>query len=227
MKTKALYLTLAIMAQAIWLHAQVVEDIEGNSYKTITYKSKVWMAENLKTTQLNDGTPIVVVEDQKKWESLKTPAVCWYDNYEIVFKSIFGGLYNWYAVNTNKLCPTGWRVPTKAEWEGLINSLGGEDDAGKKLKLKGNLEDANGLWFAYNEDNTNDIKFSALPGGGRFPEMNFNGAFLLGYWWTSSKGEGTDDPNSSYRIDMDYMYPTAFSQITNRNLGLSVRCIKK
>lgn len=223
MKTNAFYLTIVIISQVIWLNAQSVEDIEGNSYKTITYRSKVWMAENLRTQKLNDGTPIPVVEDLDEWENLKTPALCWYNNNIYIYEEVFGGLYNWYAVSTNKLCPTGWRVPNKAEWEDLINSLGGKNAAGGKLKTKGNLVEANGLWYNFNEKNTNDIGFSARPGGGRFSEMNYVSVFTEGYWWTSTDA-GIDE--SAYRINMDYMYPDAYASIAYKIQGLSVRCVK-
>jgi uncharacterized protein (TIGR02145 family) len=41
-----------------------------------------------------------------------------------------------HAVNTKKLCPAGWHVPTDSEWTTLITNLGGENEAGGKLKNK-------------------------------------------------------------------------------------------
>jgi hypothetical protein len=106
------------------LHAQTVKDIEGNVYKTITIGNQVWMAENLKTTKLNDGTGIPIVTENSSWEAINTPAYCYYDN-NSSNNSVYGALYNWYAVKTNKLCPKGWHVPYDKEWTNLKPLLGG------------------------------------------------------------------------------------------------------
>jgi hypothetical protein len=74
---------------------QTVSDIDGNNYKTIKIGTQEWLAENLKTTRLNDGTAIPLVTDDDIWSHLNTPAYCWYDNNEAVFKNIYGGYYNW------------------------------------------------------------------------------------------------------------------------------------
>ena len=96
----------------------LVKDTDGNVYHTVTIGTQVWMKENLKTTKYNDGTPIPLVAESKAWGNLSTPAYCW-------FKTKYGALYNWYTVNTGKLCPLGWHVPTDAEWTKLITYLGG------------------------------------------------------------------------------------------------------
>lgn len=100
-------------------------DVDGNVYKTVTIATQRWMAENLKTTKLNDGTSIPNVTDGKAWKNLTTPGYCWYDNDPKYYGNTYGALYNFYAVETNKLCPTGWHVPTDAEWDILIDHLGG------------------------------------------------------------------------------------------------------
>jgi Fibrobacter succinogenes major domain (Fib_succ_major) len=83
-----------------------VKDIDGNVYKAVTIGTQVWMAGNLKTTKYNDGTAIPLVKEDKTWETLNTPAYCWYKNDAVINKNIYGALYNWYTVNTNKLCPS-------------------------------------------------------------------------------------------------------------------------
>lgn len=110
-----------------------VTDTEGNTYKTIKTVTQTWMAENLKTTKYNDGTLIPNVSDNTAWTQLSSGAYCWYSN-DINNKSTFGALYNWYAVNTGKLCPEGWHVPGDDEWTTLTGYLGGEDVAGGKMK---------------------------------------------------------------------------------------------
>jgi len=112
------------------LKAQTVEDIDGNIYPTIIKDSNVWMAENLKTTRLNDGTEIPLIEDSRIWETRTQPAYCWLFNDETRNRDV-GILYNWYAVETGKLCPAGWYVPSdkiyleEASWPGGSRSSEG------------------------------------------------------------------------------------------------------
>jgi len=81
------------------------------------------MAENLKTTKYNDGTSIPNVTENSAWTNLSTPAYCWYNNDDTTYKNTYGALYNWHTVNTAKLAPTGWYVPTNDEWAILDNYL--------------------------------------------------------------------------------------------------------
>ena len=113
-----------------------VTDVDGNVYHTLKIGSQVWMVENLKTTRYNDSTEITMIEDSTLWNHLTEPACCWMDN-DLNNKEPYGGLYNWYAVNTGKLCPDGWHVPTNEEWTELIDYLGGIQVAGGKLKEAG------------------------------------------------------------------------------------------
>ena len=101
-----------------------VTDIEGNIYKTIQIGTQEWMAENLKTTKYNDNTEIPLITENSNWGSTTTPGYCWVNNDRTTYKNIYGALYNWYTVNTGKLCPTGWHVSTDAEWTTLVNYLG-------------------------------------------------------------------------------------------------------
>ena len=57
-----------------------MSDIDGNVYKTIAIGTQTWMAENLKTTRYNDGTPIKYVMDSVNWGNLKTGAYCYYSS---------------------------------------------------------------------------------------------------------------------------------------------------
>jgi uncharacterized protein (TIGR02145 family) len=111
-------------------------DFENNYYPVVEIGTQVWMAENLKTTRLNDGTTIPLVNDNTTWYNMTTPGYCWYSNNEATYKNPYGALYNWHVVNTGKLCPTGWHVPTDPEWAILTTFIGG--NAGK-LKEKGTI----------------------------------------------------------------------------------------
>jgi uncharacterized protein (TIGR02145 family) len=140
-----------------------VTDVDGNVYQTIGIGSQFWMAENLKTTKYNDGTSIPQVTGNRDWSLLFTPAYCWYNNDELSNKNIYGALYNWYTVNTGKLCPSGWHVPNNSEWAVLASYLGGSEVAGGKMKIPGTE-----YWKSPNAGATNSSEFSAFPSGLRW-----------------------------------------------------------
>jgi uncharacterized protein (TIGR02145 family) len=166
MEKKILLIIVAIFFIVLSLEAQVhttfFDSRDGNTYKIVVIGTQTWMAENLKAIKLNDGNDINLVTDNKPWESLTTPAYCYYSNDPIINKITYGVLYNWYTVNTNKLCPIGWHVPTDREWTILTDFLGGESIAGGKLKETGTTH-----WTTPDTIATNETGFTALPGGGR------------------------------------------------------------
>jgi len=192
-----------------------VTDIDGNVYHTVTIGTQTWMVENLKTTKYYDGTSIPNVTDAT-WTGLTTPAYCCYNNANSN-KATYGALYNWYAINTGKLCPLGWHVPTNTEWITLATYLGGESVAGGKLKEKGTTH-----WKNPNTGADNTSGFTALPAG----YIGANGLFLYlgdyGYWWSSSESGGTFAWGNGIKFD-----GIAVDRNTgNKLVGFSVRCIK-
>ena len=140
---------------------RLVTDIDGNVYQTVTIGTQVWMVENLKTTRYIDGTAIPLDTNSSTWGGLTTPGYCWYND-SAIYGNTYGALYNWYAVNTGKLAPAGWHVPTDSEWTVLTTYLGGETVAGGKLKDTGTT-----YWQSPNTGATNASGFLALPGGFR------------------------------------------------------------
>jgi len=97
-----------------------VKDVDGNYYNVKKIGNQLWFKENLKTTKYNDGTNIPQVTLKANWNALSSGAYSWYNNDSVTYKSktnYIGALYNWYAVNTNKLCPVGWHVPTDEDWK--------------------------------------------------------------------------------------------------------------
>jgi uncharacterized protein (TIGR02145 family) len=195
-----------------------VSDNDGNTYKTIQIGTQTWMAENLKTTKYNDGTTIPLVTGTTAWAALSTPGYCWYRNDAATYKATYGALYNWYTVNTGKLCPTGWHVPSDAEWTTLTIYLGGGTVAGGKLKETGTTH-----WLSPNTGATNETGFTALPGGDR----DNNGAFVLigydGRWWSSTEGS----TYYAWARNMLYNYSNVSSFVNlYKQDGYSVRCLK-
>jgi uncharacterized protein (TIGR02145 family) len=193
-----------------------VVDIDGNVYHTVTIGTQVWMVENLKTTTLNDGTRIPLVTEDTAWYNLTKPAYCWYEN-DTANKAVYGALYNWYAVNTGKLAPTGWHVPTDAEWTVLTSLLGGMDTAGGALKSADTI-----YWHSPNTGATNSSGFSALPGGSRYYYGAFYSIGYYGYWWSSTAFSGA---NASNRF-INYDFTTVFGNNYPKTDGFNIRCLK-
>lgn len=197
-----------------------VTDIEGKVYKTVKIGNQWWMAENLKVTKLNDGTPIPIVELQSTWENtqLTDPMMCYYNN-DIANKDQYGGLYNWFAVNTGKLAPAGWHVPTDADWNKLVTYLGGDDVAGAKLKEAGETH-----WSAGNTG-TNSSGFAAVGGGFRTNTGFFNFKSIGTLWSVTEK----DPINACYYgfwDDKDGVYNGSSQQGGDKHIAFSVRCVK-
>jgi len=201
--------------------SSVFKDGDGNIYQTVTIGTQVWLKENLKTTKYNDGTEIPLITDNTEWKNAITAAYCWYDN-DITNKDPFGALYNWYAVNTGKLCPKGSHVPSESELTELVAFLGGESVAGGKLKTTGTIEGGDGLWNQPNVDATNETGFSALPGGlraGSFFDINWGGV-----WWTSTEYPS----NRAYYFYINNYDGTVGDSDDggSKDSGYSVRCLK-
>ncbi len=195
-----------------------VSDADGNTYKVIKIGEQVWMAENLRTTRYNDGTQIPYVTDAAAWINLTTPAYCWSNN-DLGNKPVYGSLYNWYTVKTGKLCPSGWHVPTDAEWTIMENHLGGYTIAGGKLKEAGTEH-----WLAPNTDATNESGFTALPGGWR---DGTNGSFLtlglVNMFWTSQE----TSPDRAYWREIYYSDGAVYHKSGgDPRFGMSIRCVK-
>jgi len=193
-----------------------VNDLEGNTYMTISMGNQTWMAENLKSEKYNDGTPIPLVPESSTWNGLTTPGLCWYNNDSSTYKSTYGALYNWHAVASGKLCPEGWHVPSDPEWLIMTSYLGGEDVAGDKLKEEGDEH-----WLIFNEKSTNETFFTALPGGARIEGDYSSLGYSCAFWTATSY----DDANAWGRV-LEAGESYLLYGYVDKNYGLSVRCIK-
>jgi uncharacterized protein (TIGR02145 family) len=193
-------------------------DKDGNVYNTVTIGTQTWMTQKLKTTKYNNGTDIPLVTDSTVWNSLTTPSYSWYDNDFTNKDTYLGALYNWYAASSGKLCPTGWHVPTDAEWTTLIDYLGGSKVAGGKLKGTGTI-----YWMGSNKGSTNDYGFTALPGGDRGGKRgSFCSIGYYGCWWSSTEKSST---NAWYRM-MHFASNHVSRKNFPKNFGYSIRCLK-
>ena len=153
-------------------------DIDGNTYTTVKIGDQWWMAENLKVTHYRNGEEIPNITDNTEWANLTSGAYCDYDNNPNNVAT-YGRLYNWYSIEDSRdLAPDGWHVPSRDEWQTMIEYLGGDGIAGGKLKESGTEH-----WLSPNEGATNESGFSALPSGMRGDNAHFYSinefAFLL------------------------------------------------
>ena len=196
-------------------------DDDDNHYPVVKIGTQTWMAQNLKTTKYNDGTPIPLVTDAGTWVDLSTPAYCWYNNDSATYSNTYGSLYNWHTVNTGKLCPTGWHVPTDAEWTTLTTYLGGESIAGGKLK-----ETDTTHWYSPNTGANNETGFTALPGGYRSSlSGTFDDVGNYGAWWSSTEYDTEYDALYAWRRYMSNDYRGVTRGFSKQQRGLSVRCL--
>jgi uncharacterized protein (TIGR02145 family) len=209
---------IPIISKTITFNFVTCTDSDGNNYSTVTIGNQIWMVENLKTTRYNDGTSIPFVTDDEVWMYLTTPAYCWYNNDAETYKDTYGALYNWFTVNTGKLAPSGWSVPTNEDWTLLAGSLGGEDGSGSKMKETGVLH-----WDYPNFFASNESGFTALPGGGRFSDGSFSDLSDHAYWWSETE-------NLQYYVWIRFLSSNSEDIISSgygyKEYGFSVRCVK-
>jgi uncharacterized protein (TIGR02145 family) len=183
--------------------------------QNVTIDSQKWMPKNLDVSNFRNGDPIPQAKTNAEWKKAgesRQPAWCYYEN-ESVIGNKYGKLYNWYAVNDPRgLAPEGYHIPTRGEWILLTEFLGGEYEAGKKMKTKEGWRD--------NGNGNNQSGFSGLPGGGRDDQ----GAFFLlgqgGHWWTSTENE-----EQAWLYMLSHKVNFVRSDDGSKGVGLSVRCV--
>lgn len=207
-----------------------VTDADGNVYSTVTIGTQTWMVENLKTTKYNDGTAIPYVTE---WTDLTTGAYCWYNNDEATYKNKYGSLYNWHAVNTGKLAPKGWHIPTKTEWQTLVNyvstHLGNSPNLVKALAARTDWTSSTDAGAIGNDlSKNNSSGFSALPGGllGSWGFLDINEE---GFWWTSTEVDA-DYAHSKFLFNTNNGYTFTTNEMgedeDGKSILYSVRCLK-
>lgn len=204
-------------------------DIDGNYYPTVSIENQVWMAEDLKVNTYPNGNPIPNITDNTEWGNLAdnntSDGYCFYDNNS---DTDYGALYTYAAAIGNDwtndnaegqgVCPDGWHLPTNAEWSVLINYLGGASNAGGMLKETGTLH-----WQSPNIGATNEVGFTALPGGGRDDsDGSFYSITLFNAWWSATP----DFDSYAWFYDLRTDETELYSSSSNKSYGLSVRCVK-
>jgi len=200
-------------------------DQEGNAYKTITIGTQTWMAENLRSTKFRDGIEMPNI-CYGLWNLSKNDAYCSYNNtVDPVSIATYGRLYNWYTVtSSHNLAPTGWHVPTDAEWTTLIIFLGGENIAGGKMKETGTTH-----WITPNTSAANESGFTGLPAGtrssgGSSPEPFFSFIGACGYFWSSTEPGPNYAVGNYCRLSSDNA--TVYRYDNSKAAGFAVRLVK-
>lgn len=203
-----------------WI-SKTYKDYDGNIYHSIVIGTQEWMVENLKTTHYNDGTLIPNLIDNGDWSADTSGAWCYYLN-DSANNKVFGKLYNWLSVNTGKLAPIGWHIPSYSDWEKLWNVIG-KSIAGKKLKKSGAQ-----YWFI--DTGTNDYGFSAVAGGhrqdtgvfaGDGPPIDLDSCDL----WTITEYNSL----TAYYVQMNGgndEFPIYEHAMIEKTMGMSVRCMR-
>lgn len=179
--------------------------------------NQLWARKNLNVSTFRNGDSIPEIKTNEEWIAIckaEKPAWCYFEN-DPKNDSLYGKMYNWYAVNDPRgLAPKGEHIPSQEEWNQLTAFLGGRSVAGKKLKsIHG---------WQHNGNGTNKSHFSAYPAGERHADGEFSSLGLLTAWWTSSEQEG------KYAWE-NYMYhfnDAVNTSYVGKNGGFSVRCVK-
>jgi uncharacterized protein (TIGR02145 family) len=148
--------------------------------------TQVWTGCDANIKVYNNGDAIPQITNTALWGSTTTGAWCYYNN-DPSTEAEYGILYNWYALDdTRGIAPSGYHVPTDAEWTTLTTFLGGESVAGGKMKEEGTCH-----WDSPNSGATNSSNFTAFGGGYRFGGGNFSVLGSKSGWWSSTEGSST------------------------------------
>jgi uncharacterized protein (TIGR02145 family) len=189
-------------------------------YPSVIICTQKWMDRNLDVTTYRNGDPIAYVTDSAAWAALTTGAWCYYNN-DPSTNATYGKLYNWYAVNDSRgLAPTGWHVPSDAEWTTLETCLGGTSVAGGKMKVTGTS-----TWLKPNSGATNTSGFAGLPGGNRFAYGEFGFVGVYATWWSATEFS-TFGATGAWSRFVNYADGGVERDAYVKQRGFSVRCLR-
>lgn len=206
----------------------LLADVDGNTYPIVTIGNQVWMAKNLATTKLNTNIDIPTVpdDDGAAWAALTGAGYCWYGDDATTNKPLYGAMYNWYAADNAALCPTGWHVPTDAEFATLEIQLGMDATAattgfGYRGTDQGTLLKSSTGWDVAGGSNASG--FTALPGGVRYyGDGSYFQEGELSYWWSTTESS----PTTALYRRLNGDSPQVFREGTEKEAGKYVRCLK-
>ena len=198
-----------------------VTDINSNVYPTVQIGTQCWMQSNLKVSKYRNGDTIPTGLSDGEWSRTTSGAYAIY-NINNANDAIYGSLYNWHSVADNRgLCPTGWHVPTDNEWTILTTYLGGEKNAGGKMKSVGTA-----YWADPNIGATNESGFSAHGGSwvynaGYFYPVSLYGR-LFAHFWSATELDGL----IAWARLLSYTSGSLDRLSHPKSFGNSVRCLR-
>jgi uncharacterized protein (TIGR02145 family) len=192
----------------------------GQTYNTVQIGTQCWLKENL-----NIGTMVPGTQNQTNNSIIEK--YC-YNNLESNC-AIYGGLYKWnemmqYVTNAGAqgICPSGWHIPTDAQWTTVTTFLGGTSVAGGKMKTTGTIQAGTGLWNSPNTSATNESGFSAVPAGYRSIDVTFKHLGNEEFWWSSTESS----TSNAWRRWVGYNGGSVSRTSDYKSYGFSVRCIR-
>ena len=179
---------------------------DNKTYKTVKIGSQIWMAENLDYA------------DSVKTASLKGNNWC-YDNLPAQCEN-YGRFYTWEAA-MDSVCPPGWHLPSREDWETLIVTVDGTITEYQPINTAGaKLKSTCGWINKYN--GTDMYGFTALPAGDISSEGESYDIRYYAKFWSST---GLDDA-SAYNMDIEFLYDSGYIDDSEMGKGYSVRCLK-
>ena len=186
-------------------------------FKSVRIGKQVWSSENLNTAEFSNGDKISEAKTNEEWQTMGEQgksAWCYYDN-DPANGIKYGKLYNWYAVaDPRGLCPAGWHVPSDGEWTQLSNTLGGDNNAGSKMKSASGWDQGG--------NGANSSGFSGLPGGYRYSNGTYDFIGFYGYWWSSKRRSAA----SAWLSALYYASGNVYRGKRTKRDGFSVRCVR-
>jgi len=186
------------------------------------------VAEDLRRARYAGGSDIALVNTLAVWSALAPTdkAYCWYND-NITYKDTYGALYTWSAAmngaessntspsNVQGVCPTGWHLPSIAEWITLRTFLGNTQIASQRLQEAGTSH-----WIIPDPMATNKSGFTALPGGTRHPNGSFMNIGGTGSWWSTSILPGSNG------LAFYIPFVVDGTDHYSKSEGFSVRCVR-
>lgn len=212
-----------------WINQNItygrVEDVDGNVYATIKIEGYEWMTENLKVSRFCNGDSIPQVSNNADGNAMNASAWSYYES-NSKFNEPLGKLYNGHSVRDSRnICPCGWRVPSDADWEVLIDEYGGMTKAGLALKSEATQVTSNDpawYWHPQNYDVSNASGFSAIPGGNRSHLSYYEWLGISGKWWSSTPGAA----GGQHAFVMMHMNGAIGHGNLDVRSGFSIRCVR-
>lgn len=198
----------------------------------VTIGTQTWSKTNLSVDTFLNGDTIPQAKTSDEWNAFvdaEEPAWCYFD-FDSTNNALHGKLYNWYAANdTRGIAPKGWRVATNEDWELLIQTTGGKNEAGTKLKAKTGWEDLSGIPV---KNLTDEFGFSAVPTGELHRDGVFSSLESMGVWWTSTSYDGPvrqGQTRNNLAWDVIIWYaetmPMRLNTFTKKGSG-AIRCVR-